>query len=142
MPNNKVLGTEKIVSYWLKYITPVHQQLLSLQQQVNENTLELPSWLVTPRTVITPQNTQTHLEKNYRPIACLNTTYKQFTGILNFLEDHCTSNNIIALEQAGRKNGSWGCTDQLLINKMVFDEVRDYRRNLFTMYFDYKKAFD
>ena len=50
--------------------------------------------------------------------------------------------NIIAVEQAGGKKGSWGCTDQLLINKMVFDEVRDQRRNLFTMYFDYRKAFD
>ena len=143
MPNNKAPGTDKIVSYWLKYLTPLHPQLLSLLKEVNQNTLDLPTWLVTSRTVITPKNADTHLEKNYRPIACLNTTYKLFTGILNtFLEDHCSSNNIIAVEQAGGKKGSWGCTDQLLINKMVFDEVREYRRNLFSMYFDYKKAFD
>ena len=38
--------------------------------------------------------------------------------------------------------GSWGCTDQLLINKMILDEVRKHQRNLFMMWFDYKKAFD
>ena len=59
-----------------------------------------------------------------------------------FIEDHCTTNEIITLEQAGGKKGSWGCSDQLLINKMVLDEVRKYRRNLFTMWFYYRKAFD
>ena len=83
------------------------------------------------------------MEKNYRPIACLNTMYKIYTGILNvFIEDHCSTNDIITLEQAGGKKGSWGCSDQLLINKMVLDEVRKYRRNLFCMWFDYRKAFD
>ena len=94
-------------------------------------------------TILLPKNPNTHQAKNYRPIACLNTTYKLFTGILNiFVEDHCTSNNIITLEQAGGKKGSWGCIDQLLINKMVMDEVRTHRRNIFVMYFDYRKAFD
>ena len=46
------------------------------------------------------------------------------------------------MEQAGGKPGSWGCTDQLLINKMILDEVKKNRRNLHLMWFDYKKAFD
>ena len=36
----------------------------------------------------------------------------------------------------------WGCVDQLLINKVVNEEVRKYRRNLFTIWLDYKKAYD
>ena len=36
----------------------------------------------------------------------------------------------------------WGCTDQLLINKVVADEVRNHRRNLCTIWLDYKKAYD
>ena len=59
-----------------------------------------------------------------------------------FIEDHCEYNSIITVEQAGGKKGSWGCTDQLLINKMVLDEVRKFRRSVFTMWFDYRKAFD
>ena len=45
-------------------------------------------------------------------------------------------------EQAAGKLGSWGCADQLLINKMVSDEVIKNRRNLITVWLDYKKAFD
>ena len=69
--------------------------------------------------------------------------YKIYTGILNaFIVDHCIHNGIITVEQAGGKPGSWGCTDQLLINKMILDEVRKHQRNLFMLWFDYKKAFD
>ena len=56
--------------------------------------------------------------------------------------DHCTSNNIVMEEQAAGKIGSWGCTDQLLINKIVYEEVTKNRRNLTTAWLDYQKAFD
>ena len=142
-PNNKAPGNDKLVAYWLKYLPALHPHLLNQLIQVKEEKIELPQWLVTSKTIILPKNNETHLPKNYRPIACLNSTYKLFTSILNtFLDDHCNENDVILQEQAGGKKGSWGCTDQLLINKMVFDEVREKRRNLFTMYFDYKKAFD
>ena len=36
----------------------------------------------------------------------------------------------------------WGCVDQLLINKVVLEEVKKYRRNLFTVWLDYRKAYD
>ena len=56
--------------------------------------------------------------------------------------DRCTNNNIVAEEQAAGKIGSWGCTDQLLINKIVYEEVTKNRRNLTTAWLDYRKAFD
>ena len=103
----------------------------------------MPQWMMTSKTILLPKNTETEKAKNYRPIACLNIMYKLYTGILNqFIDDHCESNSIITIEQAGGKKGSWGCTDQLLINKMILDEVRKLRRNIFTMWFDYRKAFD
>ena len=68
---------------------------------------------------------------------------KVFTAIItDFIMDHCTTNNIVTEEQAAGKVGSWGCADQLLINKMVYDEVIKNRRNLVTVWLDYKKAFD
>ena len=45
-------------------------------------------------------------------------------------------------KKAGSKQGSWECTDQPLINKMILDEVKQYRRNLLMIRFNYKKAFD
>ena len=143
MPNNKAPGPDKIIAYWLKNFTALHYHLLPLLQKAVLNEIEIPDWLVTSMTTLLPKTTETKQAKNYRPIACLNITYKLFTAILNtFLEDHCTSNDIITIEQADGKKGSWGCIDQLLVNKMVMDEVRKHRRNLFVMYFDYRKAFD
>ena len=59
------------------------------------------------------------------------TICSRFTaGILAaFVNDHGNSNNIIFPEQAAHKSGSWGCTDQLLINKAISEEVAKHRRN-------------
>ena len=34
------------------------------------------------------------------------------------------------------------CVEQLLLNKAVLSEVKKKRQNIFTVWFDYKKAFD
>ena len=46
------------------------------------------------------------------------------------------------MENAGGKKQSWGCAEQLLINKMVLDQVNQQRKNLVMVWFDYRKAFD
>ena len=143
MHNKKAPGRDCIIAYWIKHMTSLHQNLKRLMREVMDGKLELPNWLIQCRTILLPKSTETEKAKNYRPIACLNITYKLYTGILNdFLEDHCRLNDIVAVEQAGGKRGSWGCTDQLLINKMILEEVTQYRRTAFFMWFDYKKAFD
>ena len=69
---------------------------------------------------------------------------KQFDWTYNLKRDvyNCNQNNIITPEQAAGKKGVWGCTEQLLINKAVMSEVKKKRRNLFTIWLDYRKAFD
>ena len=134
LPNNKAPGRDMLVGFWMKNIKAIHLNLINLYDQVMRGELDIPQWMITSKTILLPKNTETDKAKNYRPIACLNTMYKLYTGILNqFLEDHCESNSIITVEQAGGKKGSWGCTDQLLINKMILDEVRKHRRSIFTM---------
>ena len=143
MPNNKAPGRDCITAFWVKYLSSLHGHLRKLFTEVWEGNIQLPSWIIKLKTILLAKNNETRNPKNYRPIACLNITYKLFTGILNqFLEDHCITNDIIAIEQAGGEKGSWGCTDQLLINKMVMEEIKKNRRNAFLMWFDYKKAFD
>ena len=69
--------------------------------------------------------------------------FKLYTGCINtFLQHHCEINNIITSEQAGGKRNVWGCVKQLLINKIVLNEVRSNRRNLITIWLDYQKVFD
>ena len=143
MKNNGAPGNDLIRYYWIKKLSATHDVLVSEFKKTYEQADVLPLWLVTGRTILTPKNGHTKFAKNYRPIACQNIMYKIYTGILNaFIVDHCIHNDIITVEQAGGKPGSWGCTDQLLINKMILDEVRKHQRNLFMMWFDYKKAFD
>ena len=36
----------------------------------------------------------------------------------------------------------WGTTEQLLLNKSILKEVRNKKRNLYTVWLDYRKAFD
>ena len=59
-----------------------------------------------------------------------------------FLTGHCDQNNIIISEQVAGKKGVWGCVEQLLLNKAVLSEVKKKRRNIFTVWLDYKKVFD
>ena len=70
--------------------------------------MTLPGWLATSKTILLLKNNLMHETKNHRPIACHHVTYKIYTGIINnFLEDHCSINDIITLGQAGGKKGSW-----------------------------------
>ena len=55
-----------------------------------------------------------------------------------FLSEH----DLLPLEQKGCKRGSYGCKDQLLINKMILEECKTQKKNLSTTWIDYKKAFD
>ena len=68
---------------------------------------------------------------------------KTYTGTLaKLIEEHLIENSIVYSEQAGAKKGLWGCTDQLLINRVVTDEAKKGRRNLSMIWLDYKKAYD
>ena len=56
----------------------------------------------------------------------------------NFLDN----NNILPTEQKVCKSGSYGCKDQLLINKTLLENSRSSRKNLCTAWIDYRKVFD
>ena len=60
----------------------------------------------------------------------------------NFLEHYCRTNSIITTEQAGEKKGIWGTTEKLLINKNILKEAQSLKRNIYTVWLDYQKAFD
>ena len=99
-----------------------------------------PEWIIKTRTTLAAKNRDTHDPKNYRPIACENIFSNTYTGtIAQLIEEHLTENSIIFSEQAGAKEGSWGCIDKLMINKVVTDEIVKGRRNLSMMWLDYKK---
>ena len=57
------------------------------------------------------------------------------------MSDRVYKNNIITQEHAAGKRGVWGTLEQLLINKNIMQEVRRMRKNLATIWLDYRKAF-
>ena len=93
--------------------------------------------------ILLPKSKETNISQNYRPITCLSTMYKILTSIVtertcNFLD----TNDILPSEQKGCKKGSYGCKDQLLINKMFLENSRTCHRKLSTAWIDYIKASD
>ena len=140
LPNNKAPGTDLIIMLWIKRLSATHPYLLRILKEVMVGEADISSLLAITKTMLTPKNQDTHQPENY---ALQNNMFKVYTSILNhFLQDHCETNNIITPEQAAAKKGSWGCADQLLINKEVMDEVRRGRKNMFCLCLDYRRAFD
>ena len=102
MTNCKAPGIDLIIVYWWKKLHSLHRPLVSLFAKIFSNELEIPQWLTLVRTILQPKNKDTHETKNYRPIACENTMFKLYTGILaSFVNEHCNENNVITKEQAG-----------------------------------------
>ena len=127
----------------MKSLTSIHQDLANAYTNVIEHPEEMPTWLTEGITYLLPKSEDTEDPKNYRPITCLPTMYKILTSVITertyrFLHE----NQILPTEQKGCKRGSYGCKEQLLINKMVIEDCKSRRKNLTTAWIDYKKAFD
>ena len=98
-----------------------------------ENPAEIPEWLNEGLTILLPKTEETKNPKNYRRITYLPTMYKVLTCILadrtyTFLSEH----QLLPSEQKGCKRESYGCKDQLLINKMILEDRRTRKKNLST----------
>jgi hypothetical protein len=103
----------------------------------------IPKWLTIWMTVLIPKPDDLSSEKDYRPITCLNTSYKIFTEILgSYMKAHAVRNDIWDGNQMGTCDKVLGTVDQLLIDNCIMEEVRTYKRNLVVAYYDYQKAYD
>ena len=76
MKNNGAPGNDKINALYIKKLSSSHLHLNSQFNDIFENTKSLPQWLVRGKTILLLKNNDTKLPMNYRPIACLNITYK------------------------------------------------------------------
>ena len=50
---------------------------------------------------------------------------------------HLEQNDLFPLEQKGRRRGSYGCKDQIMINKMILENCKKRKRNLSRAWIDY-----
>jgi len=137
-------GNDEVQGYWIRKLTSLHDYISAAFSDIVCGDSGIPMWMVDGRTVLIPKTGQaTPDPSNYRPITCLPVVYKTLTSCLNILmREHIEDNHILASEQRGCSPGSKGCTEQLLINAMICDDVRARKRNLFIAWIDFRKAFD
>ena len=139
----KAPGQDGIANFWLKHITALHEDLTHAYNTCIKHPEQSPGWLTSGTTFLLPKTTDTANPKNYRPITCLPTMYKILTSILTERTyQHLIQNSLLPAEQKGCKRGSYGCKDQLLINKVIVENAKSRKKNLTTAWVDYKKAFD
>ena len=104
---------------------------------------QTPDWLVEGATNLLPKKEETWIPKNYRPIACLSTTFKILTSVItDRLLGHLEKEAIMTPEHRAAKKDCYGCKDQLMINNAILENYKKRKKNLSTASIDYKKAFD
>ena len=52
------------------------------------------------------------------------------------------TNDLLPIEQKDCRRGSYGCKDQLLINRMIIEDCKSKHRNISMAWIDYQKTFD
>ena len=136
-------GIDQLTNFWLDALFSTHAQLALKFNSIMTDPTTTPKWFYQGTTYLLAKSTDTVNPKNYRPITCLSTLYKLLTSILTERTyRHLDQQNILPTEQKGCRRGSYGCKDQLLINKMILEHANSKFRNLSTAWIDYKKAFD
>ena len=118
----------------------IHASLLSDRIK---NLEDSAGWLSEGITYLLPKANDTVNPKKYKPITWLSTTYKLLTSIITkrmygFME----TNDLLPIEQKDCRRGSYGCKDQLLINRMIIEDCKSKHRNISMAWIDYQKTFD
>jgi len=141
--NWKTPGCDKLHTFWWKKFSAVHGVMLRALQDILDGNKSPPPWFTSGMTTLIHKKGDRTEPSNYRPITCLPTIYKLFTGLLSeAMWVHINSNSIISEEQTGCTPKRGGCMDQLLVDQMTLDHAHRRQRNLSTCWIDFRKAYD
>ena len=136
-------GIDGIQNFWWKKLETAQSSLTRAYTKIYMDNSNIPSWWANGRTVLLPKTRMLDDEKNYRPITCLNTSYKIMTGLVaKYMREHTKRNGIWDEGQLGAVEGVLGTVDQLVVDRCIIEEVKQYHRNLAVAFYDYKKAYD
>ena len=140
--NWKSPGPDRLPNFWIKQFKSLHKPMAEAYSELRlKDPKQTPDWLVEGTTNLLPKKEETWIPKNYRPIACLPTTFKILTSVIrDRLYCHLEKEAITTPEQRGRKKDWYGYKDQLMINNAIIENCKK-RKNLSTAWIDYKKAF-
>ena len=136
-------GPDRLSNFWIKQFKSLHKPMAEASSEIIKDPKQTPDWLVEGATNLLPKKEETCIPKNYRPIACLPTTFKILTSVItDRLYSHLEKEAIMTPEQRGGKKDCCGCKDQLMINNAILENCKKRKKNLSTAWIDYKKTFD
>lgn len=140
----KAPGPDGIHAFWWKVFKQAGKCLYILAFSHISEGKKLPSWLTNGRVVLIYKSGLPEHPANYRPIACLNTSYKLITALLAaHLSKQAELHNVLPTEQIAIRKGTWGCTHAALLDQaVVADATNQKQKPLHVAWIDYAKAFD
>ena len=105
---------------------------------------ETPRWMTKGRTVLIQKDKSKGNEaSSYRPITCLPLTWKLLTKIIaDEIYSFSENEGILPEEQKGCRRKSKSTGDQLYINKILLQRVKQRKKYLKMGWIDYWKAYD
>ena len=108
-------------------VEPAQKALTRAFTKIKEDNKNIPTWWPTGRTVLLPKTKSQEDEKDYRTITCLNTSYKIMTRMVaKYMREHTMENEICDKSQLGAGEGILGMVDQLIIDRCIMEEVKQY----------------
>ena len=103
----------------------------------------VPKWMIRGRTVLIPKEGCDESPGKYRPIECLNSSYKLLTSAVNNkLLAHVMEFGLLPMEQCALSRGHRGCLDALLVDQAVAESTHARGSNLSVAWIDFQKAYD
>ena len=103
----KAPGADCLPAFWLRAFPKTTELLKTMVWGMLDGEMEIPEWLVRGRTVMLPKEGCSGRPDQYRPITCLNTTYKLLTGVA--AEILTVQDPLPASVETGRFSSSLGC---------------------------------
>ena len=124
-------------------VSCLHSDLTRNYNLLVQDPDSVPDWLSQGITTLIPKNDETDQAKNYRPITCLSVFYKTLTSVIKQrIEGHLSQGNLMASEQKGCQQGSFGAKDHFLINKLLTEDCKARHKSLSMAWVDYQNAYD
>ena len=131
MTNWKSPGPDRLPNFWIKQFKSLHKSMAGAYSDIVKDPKQTPDWLVEGTTNLLPKKEETWIPKNYRPIACLPTTFKILTSVItDRLYNHLEKEAIVTPKQRGGKKDCYGCKDQLMINNAILENGKKRKKEL------------
>ena len=128
--NWKSPGPDRLPNFWIKQYRSLHKSIAEAYSEIVMDPKQTPDRLVEGATNLLPKKEETWIPKNYRPIACLPSTFKIVTLVItDRLYSHLEKEAIMTPEARGRKKDWYECRDQLMINNAILENCKKRKEN-------------